>query len=228
MERAEPNNACAESIQLKETSMVEQKRSKRNMTTVLDFSRIKGAYILPYELCAKEVDDCQDQQPIAKSSSAYEERQHVAGPYLAKGEHQDDDARDLGQEEKELESCQNAEQYIVPVTKPPCFSNIFEKVHVTSILAILQSGHRFIINISFSKIHIRNLERPIEKGDLLASNHIITEHIGQYIMPSRETDIANLFQLKFSPLIYSNFISTWVAFVLLCSIHTWSKMRHNR
>ena len=54
--------------------MVEQKRSKRNKTAVLNFSGIKGAYILPYEYRAKEVGDCQDQQPIAKSSSAYEER----------------------------------------------------------------------------------------------------------------------------------------------------------
>jgi hypothetical protein len=81
MERAEPNSAYAKSIiELKETSMVEQKRSKRNKTAVLDFSGIKGAYILPYKYRAKEVRDCQDQQPIAKSSSAYEERQHVAEP----------------------------------------------------------------------------------------------------------------------------------------------------
>jgi hypothetical protein len=127
METAEPNSACAKLIQLKETSMVKQKHSKRNKTVMLDFFGIKGAYILPYEFRAKEVNDCQDQQPIAKSSSAYEERQHVAETCSAKGEHQDDDARDLGQEEKVLESCRNAEQYIVPVTKPLCFSNVIEK-----------------------------------------------------------------------------------------------------
>jgi len=73
MERAEPNSAYAESIiELKETSMVEQNRIKRNKTAVLDFSGIKGTYILSYEFCAKEANNCQDQQPIAKSSSAYE------------------------------------------------------------------------------------------------------------------------------------------------------------
>jgi hypothetical protein len=74
----------------------------------LIFFGIKGAYILPYEYRAKEVDDCQDQQPIAKSSSAYEERQHVAEPCSAKGEYQNDDARDLEEEEKVLEVHESA------------------------------------------------------------------------------------------------------------------------
>jgi hypothetical protein len=101
-----------------------------------------------------------------------------------------------------------------------------KKVHVTSILPILQSGHRFIINTPFSQILIRNLEKPIEKGDLLASNQVITKHIGQHIMPSRGADNASLLQLKPSPMLYSNFISTWVAFVLLYSVYTWSNTRH--
>ena len=45
-------------------------------------------------------------------------------------------------------------------------------------------------------------------------------------MPSREADNANLLQLKLFPMIYSNFISTWVAFVLLCLVYTWSEIRH--
>jgi hypothetical protein len=145
---------------------------------------------------------------------------------FAKGAYQDDVARDLEQEEKVLEVHESAKQDIIQVIQPSCFSNIIKKVHVTSILHILQCGHIFIINTSFSKILIRNLERPIEKGDLLASNQIIIKHIGQHIMPSRVADIANSLQSKLCPLIYSNFISTWLAFLLLYSVYTWSNTRH--
>jgi hypothetical protein len=220
MERAEPNSTYAESIQLKETSMVEQKRSKRNKTAVLDFSGIKGAYILPYEFRAKEFDVCQDQQPIAKESSAHE-RQHVAEPCSAKDEHQDDGARDS--KEEILEGCDRAKQDVIQIIQPSCFSNIFKKVHLIRILPIPKSGHRFIIDALFSKFCIRNLERPIEEGDLLISNQIIRRHIGQHVMPSREADNADLSNSKVFPLCYSNFISTWLAFMLLYSVCTWSE-----
>ena len=127
-------------------------------------------------------------------------------------EQQRDGAQDP--EEENLEGYESAEQDIIQVVQSSCFSNIIEEVNVTSILPIFQSGHRFIIDSSFSKIFIRNHERLIEKSDLLVSNQIITKHIGQHIMPSRGTDNASLLQSKLSLLIYSNFISTWVPFVL--------------
>jgi len=127
-------------------------------------------------------------------------------------EQQRDGAQDP--EEENLEGYESAEQDIIQVVQSSCFSNIIEEVNVTSILPIFQSGHRFIIDSSFSNFFIRNHERLIEKSDLLVSNQIITKHIGQHIMPSRGTDNASLLQSKLSLLIYSNFISTWIPFVL--------------
>lgn len=64
--------------------MVQQIHNKSSKTVVLDFSGINGAYILPYEFRAKEIDECQEQQLIAE-------------PSLANEEQQDDKARDLEQ-----------------------------------------------------------------------------------------------------------------------------------
>jgi len=158
-------------------------------------------------------------------STTYEEQKPIAEPCLAKVEQQRDGAQDP-EEEEILEGYESAEQDIIQVIQSSCFSDIIEEVNVTSILTIFQSGHRFIIDSSFSKIFIRKHERLIEMSDLLVSNQIITKHIGQHIMPSGGTDNASLLQSKLSLLMYSNFISTWVPFVLLYSVYTWSEIRH--
>jgi len=45
-----------------------------------------------------------------------------------------------------------------------------------------------MVDVSISKIFIRNFERPIMKGNLFASNKIVTENIGQHIVSFRKTD----------------------------------------
>ena len=49
------------------------------------------------------------------------------------------------------------------------------------------------------------------KVNLLVSNKTVTEHIGPYIVPFKETDGDLLLQPKMFPLLYLKFTSNWVA-----------------
>ena len=77
------------------------------------------------------------------------------------------------------------EQPIVQLTQPSCFPNVFEKVCLESDLPIFRFGRNFIVDASIRKILISNFERPMKKGNLLVSNKIVIEHIGQPIVPFR-------------------------------------------
>jgi hypothetical protein len=73
--KAESKSTCAESNESKEASFIQQEHGKLSKTVVLDFSGCKGAYLLPYEFCAKEVDDHQGHKNIAEQCSVDREHQ---------------------------------------------------------------------------------------------------------------------------------------------------------
>ena len=114
-----------------------------------------------------------------------------------------------------LGSHPEAKHNIIHHMQSSCSPNIFEEVCLASNLPIFRFGHNFIVDASIRKILISNFQRPMKKGNLLVSNKIVIEHIGQSIVPFIKTDNDLLLQPKFSPLIYQNFISNWV--VLLVS-----------
>ena len=54
---------------IEDASFAEQRNDKCNKLDVLDFSRCKGAYMLPYEFRAKNIDEHQEQSNMAEHSS---------------------------------------------------------------------------------------------------------------------------------------------------------------
>ena len=91
---------------------------------------------------------------------------------------------------------------------------------------MIRFGRNFIVDASIGKILISNFERPMKKGNLLVSNKTVIEHIGQSIVPCIKTDSDLLLQPKFSPFLYQNFISNWVALLVSYLACTWSQLRH--
>ena len=126
---------------------------------------------------------------------------------------------------KALESHSKVEQSIIQVIQPSCSPNVFEEVCLASDLPIFRFGRNFIVDASIRKILISNFERPMKKGNLLVSNKIVIEHIGQPIVPFIKTDSDLLLQPKLSPLLYQNFISNWVALLVSYLACTWSQLR---
>ena len=117
-------------------------------------------------------------------------------------------------------------QDIVQATPPSCSPNIFEEVCLASNLPIFRFGQNFIVDASIRKILLSNFERPMKKGNLLDSNKIVMEHIGQPIAPFIKTNNDLLLQPKLSPLLYLKFISSWVALLISYLACTWSQLRH--
>ena len=129
---------------------------------------------------------------------------------------QTNDARNQEKyDNKVLESYPKAEQGILQVTPPSCSPNIFEEVCLAINLPVFRFGHDLVVDAYIRKIFIRNIERPMKKGNLFVSNQIVTKHIGQHIAPFRKTDCEKLLQPRLSPLLYLKFISNWVAFLFL-------------
>ena len=62
--------------------------------------------------------------------------------------------------------------------KVPHLSNIFDKVHFTSILSNFQSDHVSLVETSISSIVMHNARRSIEEDNLLVSHKINLECIG--------------------------------------------------
>ena len=84
----------------------------------------------------------------------------------------------------------------------------------------------FIIDASIRKILISNFERPMKKGNLLVSNKVVIEHIGQPITPFIKTDSDLLLQPRLSLLLYLKFMSNWVALLIYYLACIWSPLRH--
>ena len=125
-----------------------------------------------------------------------------------------------------LGSYSKKEQDIVQVTQPSYSPNVFEEVCLASDLPIFRFGRSFIVDAFIIEILISNFERSMTKGNLLVSNKTVIEHIGQSIVPFIKADSDLLLQPKFSPLLYQNFISNWVALFASYLAYTWSQLRH--
>src|SRR3954467_9653386 len=108
-----------------------------------------------------------------------------------------------------LESHRKLEHIIIKFIQPSCSSNMNKEVCLASNLSIFRFGHNFIVDATIRKILITNLERPMKKDNLLVSNTIITEHIGQHIESLRETGSELLVHQKLFPLFHLKFIYTW-------------------
>lgn len=203
--------------------------SSRVSKTVLDFSEAKGTFFLPYEFRATEIDEHQEQSDMAEQSLVNDEHQEHkrVAEQNSPDNHSSDEARKKDKDEdKTLESHSKLEQTIVQFTQPSCSSNVYVEVCVGSNLSIFRFGHNFIVDASIRKILITNLERPMNKDNLLVSNTIITKHIGQRIVPFRETGSKLLLQQKCFSLFYLKFIYTWIAFLVSYLAFIWSQVRH--
>jgi hypothetical protein len=107
------SNTQAKFVKLVDTSFVEKEYGKCE-TAVLDFSRCKEPFMLPYEFRAKEIDEHPQEENIAKSSSVEEE-------------HQSEKAQDPEKKEEEmLENRQEADHDIVQVIQPPYSPNMID------------------------------------------------------------------------------------------------------
>ena len=92
---------------------------------------------------------------------------------------QTNDARNQEKDDdKALGSYPKAEQDILQVTPPSCSPNIFEEVCLAINLPVFRFGHDLVVDAYIRKIFIRNIERPMKKGNLFVSNQIVTKHIG--------------------------------------------------
>ena len=236
----------AECTKIDDASFTEQRNDKRSKLAVLDFSGYEGAYMLPYEFRAKEIDEHQEQGNKAESNitcteSTTEEVLSIIGTneknkdsnnkcnsVIEKAESNSTCAESIQEKEddKVLESCPKVEQAIVHITQSSCSPNIFEEVCLASDLPIFRFGRNFIVDTSIRKILISNFERPMKKGNLLVSNKIVIEHIGQPIAPFVRTDNDLLPQSKHFPLSCLKFIYTWVALLISYWACTWSQLRH--
>jgi hypothetical protein len=64
------------------------------------------------------------------------------------------------------------------------------------------------------------------KGNLFVSNKNFTNHIGQRVVPLRETNSNKLLQSKLSMMFHINSISTCVALLISYLANIWSQVRH--
>ena len=207
MEKAEYKNTLDESVEPKEASFNDQKHDEHGETAVCDFSGCEGIFVLPNEFRAKEIEN-------------------IAEPCSVGKEHQREEAQSPEKEEdKALENYLEAKQGIVQVMPSSYYANVFKEVQVTNNVLIFRFGQNFIIDASISKILI-SFERPIERSNLVVANKILTKHIGEHIVPFRETDNNKLLQSKFSPVFHMHVISTWVALLVSHLAYIWSLVRH--
>ena len=214
VEKAESSSIYSKSIKSKEANIVEKGHEKYSKTAMLDFSEVNGTYFLPYEFRAIEIDKPQGQEQVAEQSSADMDLQSND----AQNQEKDDD--------KVLGSHPKTKQDVLQVAPPSCSPNIFEEVCIVSNLPIFRFGRNFIIDASIRNILISNFERPMKKGNLLVSNKLVMEHIGQHIAPFIKTDNYLLLQPKLFPLLSLKFISSWVALLISYLAYTWSQLRH--
>ena len=236
---------------IEDASFTEQKNGKRNKLAVLDFSGCEGAYMLPYEFRAKEIDEHQEQSYMAKQSLTSDEDQEperaaersIADEERPSGIHSgnpseiysgnpsqiysgnpSDEARDPEKEEEALENYSEVEQCIVPVVQPSSPSNVFTKVHLADSLLNFRFGQNHIVDAPVSKILI-NFERPIEMSNLFVRNDLVTNHDSQHMVSFIEANSDNLSKPKLFLSCQLNFVFIWTTLFVSCLANIWSRMR---
>lgn len=105
-------------------------------------------------------------------------------------------------------------------------SCMIDKVQNTTTAPNPQSSHIVSIATYINDILASSVQRPNEEGILLVDNEIKSDCIGQHIMPYLEADNNNFSKLNLSPMFTVDFISTWVALLVLNSVHTCSQTRN--
>ena len=86
-------------------------------------------------------------------------------------------------------------------------SNILDKVRFASNLPNSKSDHMVSVGTSTRDMIVSNPRRSIEEDNLLASNKIITDSIGQCIVKIRKADNINILAFKIAPSSFPNFFS---------------------
>lgn len=57
-------------------------------------------------------------------------------------------------------------------------------------------------------------------------NNLVTNYVGQHVVPFVEANSGNLFQPKLSPSYRLSFIFIWTTLIVSCQANIWSQMRH--
>ena len=130
---ASPANAepvFAKCTKAEDASFTEQRNGKHSKLVMLNSFGCEGAYTLPYEFRAKEIDEHQEQEHVAKQSSPDIEHPsgiHSDSPSEIYTGNPSDETRDPEEEEGALENYLEVEQDIVPVMQPSSPPNVFTK-----------------------------------------------------------------------------------------------------
>jgi hypothetical protein len=136
-----------------DTSFVEQE------TMMLDFSECKGAFMLPYEFRAKEIDEIPQNENIAE-------------PSLVEKEHQSEEAQDIEKkEDKKLANHQEAGQDIVQIVQPPYSPSMIDfdnkKILIRSDQTESTKGKNVVLDdvAPLRMIESKNSEVEVQKVD---------------------------------------------------------------
>jgi hypothetical protein len=90
--------------------------------------------------------------------------------------------------------------------KVPRLTNILDKVSFTSILPNSQSDHISLVDASINNTIMHNVERSIEGDNLLVSNKMNSDCIGQCTMKIRKVNGSNILAFKFFSIIVAKSI----------------------
>jgi hypothetical protein len=95
--------------------------------------------------------------------------------------------------------------------KVPRLSNVFDMVCFTSILSNSQFDDISLVDASINNAIMHNVERLIKGDNLLVSNKMSSDCIGQCNMKIRKAGGSNIFVFKLSPSLLPKVLSTWIA-----------------
>jgi hypothetical protein len=95
--------------------------------------------------------------------------------------------------------------------KVPRLSNIFDKVCFTNILSNSQSDQISLVDASINNTIMHNVERSIERDNLLVSNKMSSDCLGQCTMKIRMADGSNIVAFMLSPSLLPKVLFTWIA-----------------
>jgi hypothetical protein len=130
---------------------------------VLDFSRCKGAFMLPYEFRAKEIDD-------------YPLEENMAEPSSVEKEHEIEEAQNPeNKEDKKLENHQEVEQDIVQFVQRPHSPNVIDfdnkKILIRSDQTESTNGKNVVIDINAAPRMIKPKNTEVEVWKVKEKNN---------------------------------------------------------
>jgi len=219
--RTDSNKDCSKFIVSQETSLAVQNHGKSSKTAILDFSKAEGVIHFNSDYCVIE------QHILAEKSLSIEERPTVGehdnggkeGTLACQPKVISSSSRKIGltgsinRSDRSMEDttvgCHQEEKHDIIHIKVPRLSNIFDEVRFASNLPNSKSNRMVSVDTSTCDMIVSNLRRSIEEGNLLASNKIISDSIGQCIVKIRKADNSDILAFKLTPASLPNFCSTW-------------------